>query len=186
MTTMNFRQEFVLMCGDTVHPNGVAVVSEPVTLFGAEVNNIFMMTETASTYIVYGYMNGQWISLFTGALTALIPKVLILNDTLPSKIKLSVTPTAVAGHIVAVATTYPFRMEDFTIATAPTLAWFIPAGPATYQSIPMVYENASLALTYDVSDNLIQIDKTEGGMTWRKTLTWTGTNLTAVSAWTLI
>jgi len=47
-------------------------------------------------------------------------------------------------------------------------------------------ESPSLVLAYDIMDNLIQVDKTEGGSTWRKTLTWTGTNLTAISAWVLL
>jgi hypothetical protein len=43
--------------------------------------------------------------------------------------------------------------------------------------------NGSCVLTYDGSDQLIQIDKTIGEFVYRKTLTWTGGNLTAISAW---
>lgn len=43
--------------------------------------------------------------------------------------------------------------------------------------------NASLVLTYDASGNLTQIDKTIGSTTYRKTFTWTGSNLTDISVW---
>lgn len=43
--------------------------------------------------------------------------------------------------------------------------------------------NGSCVLTYDGSDQLIQIDKTVGDFVYRKTLTWTAGNLTAISAW---
>ena len=42
--------------------------------------------------------------------------------------------------------------------------------------------NASLVLTYTGS-KLTRVDKTISGVTYRKTLTWTSTQLTAVSAW---
>ena len=38
-------------------------------------------------------------------------------------------------------------------------------------------------MTYDGSDNLETITKVVGGETYVMTLTWTGANLTAVSAW---
>ena len=43
--------------------------------------------------------------------------------------------------------------------------------------------NPSLSLSYNGSDQLTQVDKVINGITYRKTLTWTGTTLTAVSAW---
>lgn len=43
-------------------------------------------------------------------------------------------------------------------------------------------ENASFTLSYTASV-LDYIEKTIDGVTYRKTLTWTGSDLTAVSAW---
>jgi hypothetical protein len=48
---------------------------------------------------------------------------------------------------------------------------------------PTIGGNGSCVLTYNGSDQLIQIDKTIGEFVYRKTLTWTGDNLTAISAW---
>jgi hypothetical protein len=44
----------------------------------------------------------------------------------------------------------------------------------------------SLVLSYNGSDQLTQIDKVINGVTYRKTLTYTGDNLTGVSIWTQI
>lgn len=44
--------------------------------------------------------------------------------------------------------------------------------------------NASYVLSY-TGDVLDYVEVTRHGLTWRKTLTWTGSNLTAVSAWVL-
>jgi len=46
--------------------------------------------------------------------------------------------------------------------------------------------NPSFVLTYDVSDNLTQIDMTIGATTYRKTLGYTGQNLTSVSTWVTV
>jgi len=47
--------------------------------------------------------------------------------------------------------------------------------------------NGSFAYTYDVSGNLIQIDQTIGAATYRKTLTYDGSNtLIAMSSWTVV
>ena len=43
--------------------------------------------------------------------------------------------------------------------------------------------NGSIVITYNVSDQPIKIEKTIGATTYTKTLTWTGTVCTAVSAW---
>lgn len=43
--------------------------------------------------------------------------------------------------------------------------------------------NASLVLGYDLSGNLSTITKTIGTTQYQKTLTYTGSNLTGVSAW---
>jgi hypothetical protein len=43
--------------------------------------------------------------------------------------------------------------------------------------------NPSMVLTYDGSGNLTQIQKTIDGTTYTKTFTWTGSNLTNISAW---
>lgn len=48
---------------------------------------------------------------------------------------------------------------------------------------PTSGNNASFSLTYDGDGNLIQIDKTVGLMTYRKTLTWTAGNLVFISSW---
>lgn len=43
--------------------------------------------------------------------------------------------------------------------------------------------NGSLVITYNASDQPITIAKTINGVTYTKTLTWTGDVCTAVSAW---
>jgi len=43
--------------------------------------------------------------------------------------------------------------------------------------------NSSIVLTYNPSDQLTKIEKTVGATTYEKTFTWTGDNLTGVSAW---
>lgn len=45
--------------------------------------------------------------------------------------------------------------------------------------------NPSFILTY-TGDDLTQIDKIIGGITYRKTLTWAGGKITAVSAWSQV
>lgn len=47
---------------------------------------------------------------------------------------------------------------------------------------PMSGENASWEYAW-TGDLLTTIDKTVGLFTWRRTLTWTGDNLTAISEW---
>ena len=42
--------------------------------------------------------------------------------------------------------------------------------------------NSSIVFTY-TGDNLTKIEKTVGGTTYTKDLTWTGENLTGISAW---
>jgi YD repeat-containing protein len=44
--------------------------------------------------------------------------------------------------------------------------------------------NGSLVLTYDGDGNLITIAKTISGTTYTKTLSYTGSDLTGISAWT--
>jgi len=44
--------------------------------------------------------------------------------------------------------------------------------------------NASLVLAYNASNQLTNIAKTIGGVTYNKILTWTGDVCTAVSSWT--
>lgn len=46
--------------------------------------------------------------------------------------------------------------------------------------------NASLSITRDGDGNITQIDKVISGTTYRKTLTWTDGELTAVSAWSAV
>jgi len=47
--------------------------------------------------------------------------------------------------------------------------------------------NGSFAYTYDVSGNLTQIDQTIGAVTYRKTLTYDGSNnLIAMSVWSVV
>jgi len=46
--------------------------------------------------------------------------------------------------------------------------------------------NPSFVLTYDVNDNLVQIDMTIEAVVYRKTLTYTGENLTGVTAWVTV
>ena len=47
--------------------------------------------------------------------------------------------------------------------------------------------NGSFVYIYDVSGNLTQIDQTIGAATYRKTLTYDGSNnLTAMSVWTVV
>ena len=43
-----------------------------------------------------------------------------------------------------------------------------------------------LALTYDGSGNLTQLDKTIGAVTYRKTFTWDTGRLTAISTWSQV
>jgi hypothetical protein len=43
--------------------------------------------------------------------------------------------------------------------------------------------NASLVITYNASNQPTNIAKTIGGVTYNKTITWTGSVATAVSAW---
>jgi hypothetical protein len=43
--------------------------------------------------------------------------------------------------------------------------------------------NASYNLTYDGSNKLTQIEKTINGTTYTKTFSWSGDNLTDISAW---
>jgi hypothetical protein len=43
--------------------------------------------------------------------------------------------------------------------------------------------NSEVALAYDGLGNLIQMDRTVGVITYRRTFTWVGDNLTAISAW---
>lgn len=61
--------------------------------------------------------------------------------------------------------------------------------PATSRKIgqeplhdPIEGPNPSMAIAW-VGDKINYIDKTIGGITWRRTYTWTGDNLTAVSVW---
>ena len=46
--------------------------------------------------------------------------------------------------------------------------------------------NQSMALTYDGSGNLTQLDKTIGAVTYRKTFTWDTGRLTAISTWSQV
>ena len=46
--------------------------------------------------------------------------------------------------------------------------------------------NPSYVLTYDGSGNLTDIDKTMDGATYHKDLTYTRSNLTAISTWTQV
>ena len=48
---------------------------------------------------------------------------------------------------------------------------------------PLEGNNSSYSLTYNASDQLTQIDKIIGTITYRKILTWTGDVMTASSAW---
>ena len=50
---------------------------------------------------------------------------------------------------------------------------------------PTSGENASFVYTWD-GDLLTRIDKTVGEFTWRKTLSWTGDNLTSITEWVQI
>lgn len=52
----------------------------------------------------------------------------------------------------------------------------------TLERATSIQGNGSLALSY-TDGNLTQLDKTVGAVTYRKTFTWTGGNLTAVSTW---
>lgn len=49
--------------------------------------------------------------------------------------------------------------------------------------LPTSGTNGSLSITYDASNNPTTIEKTIGGVTYTKTLTWTDGVCTAVSAW---
>lgn len=45
--------------------------------------------------------------------------------------------------------------------------------------------NASYALGYSTDGNLTTVEVTRHGVTWTRTLTWTGTQLTAVGTWSV-
>ena len=46
--------------------------------------------------------------------------------------------------------------------------------------------NESFALGFDANDNLNQIDMTIAGTTYRRTITWTANNPTAISDWSIV
>lgn len=46
--------------------------------------------------------------------------------------------------------------------------------------------NASFSLSYDGDGNLTTLDKIISGVTYRKTFTWTGGKLTAISTWSIV
>ena len=50
---------------------------------------------------------------------------------------------------------------------------------------PTAQTNPSLVLSYDESGNLTRIDKVIGGITYFKTFSYTGSELTGVSAWSV-
>lgn len=48
---------------------------------------------------------------------------------------------------------------------------------------PLAGGNAEYTLTWDGSGHLIQIDRNVGEFNYRRTLTWTGDDLTSISHW---
>jgi len=103
---------------------------------------------------------------------------------LPPYIRLSVTPAITAGHLFASYRIYETKYSTaIDPATLPTLTW---AAGVTASSFIQLFErstNPTFALTYDGAGHVTIVDKVDGGSTYRKTLTWLGDNLTAISAW---
>lgn len=65
--------------------------------------------------------------------------------------------------------------------------------PLTINTVTSVAErptdiqgNASLTLAYDGSGNLSTLTKTIGSVSYIKTFTWTGGNLTNISTWSIV
>jgi hypothetical protein len=177
------QDEFVIAKGNLPLPAALKTY-DPIDLQGVDHFALYFAAEQAGTWLIEGKFLGQWIPLATGTYIANKMHVLYASGNLPPIIRLKVTPTVANGDFLA---GYRIGPTEFSTAvdpsTLPTLTWVAGVNGISFVELFVKSVNPSFALTYDAAGHITQIDKTDGGSVYRKTLTWVGDNLTAISTW---